>query len=343
MRIMGKDRHSSFTKPKSKKPTSKTSPKPILSQDSPKTEAKTPTTKDNSIWRTVEKKEILTVIGGVATVVGLSGAFFTSGLQIGGYIDMALAHWLIFFAWFVLVFGASVLLFAWERLDSIRWLIKTIFLLVFMIISGAVVITIDSQMVNKRAEVDRKAEQKRLVAPQKPKPIEQKFLGYLVPANEPTPVSRCGEPSPNSIKVLLGDSEGYTDNNNTMNLISAFGEPLLTAKKVGNGLQISLELFNSEGASIAKIKDGMFVGQVSENLEIVSRDPHGIDIFDKPSDKLVFHIRYLNPQAIEILGEFYAKKGKIPLLIKEDGVALPNGMYYHKMCFENLRGWAMGF
>ena len=112
---------------------------------------------------------------------------------------------------------------------------------------------------------------------------------------------------PSSVKVLLGDSEGYT-NNNTMNLISAFDEPLLTAKKVGNRLQISLELFNREGASIAKVKDGVFVGQVSENLEIMSRDPHGIDIFDKTNNSLVFHIRYLNPQAIEILGEFYAKR-----------------------------------
>ena len=137
-------------------------------------------------------------------------------------------------------------------------------------------------------------------------PSPEKFLGYLVPANEPTPISNCGEMPPSSVKVLLGDSEGYT-NNNTMNLISAFDEPLLTAKKVGNRLQISLELFNREGASIAKVKDGVFVGQVSENLEIMSRDPHGIDIFDKTNNSLVFHIRYLNPQAIEILGEFYAK------------------------------------
>ncbi len=79
------------------------------------------------------------------------------------------------------------------------------------------------------------------------------------------------------------------------------------------------------------------------SLQIENRDQHGIDIFDKTNEKLIFHIRYLNPQAIEIRGEFYAKKGKSPLRLTETGVVLPDGVRYSQMCFENLRGWAMGF
>ena len=170
-----------------------------------------------------------------------------------------------------------------------------------------------------------------------------KLRAFIIPANEPTPDTRCGELSPNSVKVFLGDSVGVTDNNNPMKLISAFGVPFLTAKKVGNSIQISIELFDKEGASIAKIKDNKFVGQLSENLDIVSPDPHGIDIFDKTDDKLIFHFRYLNPQAIQILGEFYPNKGKRPIRLNGAGVALPNGMTYSNACFDNLRGYAMGF
>ncbi len=212
-------------------------------------------------------------------------ATVTAAMQIAGVVSMKTALYILIILGLVIIVRSSIKEWLFSK-DSHR-----VFAIIFLstILSGGVVGLLYALMVYF-------------------KPVEFHFAN-LVPANELTPDNRCGELSPNSIRVLFGGGvAGNTDNDNTMKLISAFGEPLLTAKKLDNRIQISIELFNSESTSIAKIKDSVFVGERSENLDITSRDPHGLDIFDKTTRKLIFHIRYLNPQAIQILGEFYTNR-----------------------------------
>ncbi|MDB5478804.1 MAG: hypothetical protein JWM96_1299 [Alphaproteobacteria bacterium] len=145
---------------------------PTLSKDSTKSESIL-TTKETSpsilestnksIWKNFERKEVLILIGGAATAVGLSLGSVTAGIQLVGF-DMTLAHLLIFLAWFFLVAGVVIGLFVWERLGSIHWHKRGFAILAFMVISGVFFTAIDIRMVNKKAETDKKIAEAQSIA-----------------------------------------------------------------------------------------------------------------------------------------------------------------------------------
>jgi hypothetical protein len=150
---------------------------------------------------------------------------------------------------------------------------------------------------------------------------ELKIPKYLVHANLPNP-GNMPEMPPDAIVAHFGNCVGFTSGA-ILTIISIKGEPFLTAKQTNRGLLINLELFDKKGSKLATIVDNKFLGKVTDDLVIQSSDSSTIDIFDKNDDyRLIFHIRYLNPQAIEILGDMYHPKLSSPLIIDEDGVTI---------------------
>ncbi|HEX9929081.1 MAG TPA: SIR2 family protein [Pyrinomonadaceae bacterium] len=110
---------------------------------------------NNSFWQEISKKEIAGIVGGAATVIGLAGGYITSAIQSAGVIDMALAHWLIFCAWIVVILGTAAFLFLYERLNSLSKVFRFMTLLVVVLISGFGLLLIDSWMVYKKAEAEK--------------------------------------------------------------------------------------------------------------------------------------------------------------------------------------------
>jgi hypothetical protein len=150
---------------------------------------------------------------------------------------------------------------------------------------------------------------------------ELKIPKYLVHANLPNP-DNMPEMSPDAVVAHFGNCVGFTSGA-ILTIISIGGEPFLTAKQTNRGLLINLELFDKRGSKLATIVDNKFLGKVTDDLEIQSSDSSTIDIFDKNDDyRLIFHIRYLNPKAIEILGVMYHPKLPSPLIIDENGITI---------------------
>ncbi len=169
-----------------------------------------------------------------------------------------------------------------------------------------------------------------LKAAEQPKPIEQKLFAYLVPDTALSPISACGIPPPAAITIYYGSDAGYTSGNN-LKLISVDNTPLISAKRTSSGLLMSLKLFDNKGKVIANIVDNKFVGKLADNLA-VNNTEHTLDIFDKNDDRLIFHFRYLNPKAMEILGVFYHPTKKLPLVIDENRALFPNGAEFSNYC-----------
>lgn len=148
---------------------------------------------------------------------------------------------------------------------------------------------------------------------------ELKIPKYLVHANLPNP-DNMPEMSADAVAVYFGDFVCVASGA-ILTIISIRDEPFLTVKQTNRGLLINLELFDKGGSKLATIIDNKFLGKVTDGLEIQTSDSSTIDIFDKNDDyRLIFHIRYLNPKAIEILGVMYHPKLSSPLIIDENGV-----------------------
>jgi hypothetical protein len=155
---------------------------------------------------------------------------------------------------------------------------------------------------------------------------ELKMPRYLVPANQPNPVLKVAPNiPPEAMAIYFGNCVGWTSGEE-LGLIEIKGDSILTAKQTNRGLLINLKLYDKRGGIIATIVENRFLGQMSGDLEIQTSES-SVDIFDKKSAyRHIFHIRYLNPKAMEVLGLFYHPAFKNPIIMDENGVAFPNGL-----------------
>ncbi len=231
--------------------------------------------------------------------VGSVSGIIISTLSIGGYINMKTALFILILIGVIIVSWQSVK--EWRNSRDFRRLIAVMFL--YTILSGSGVECLYALMIYS-------------------KPVELRFA-YLVPANEVSPSSNCPDISPDAIAVYVGNSVHYTTEND-LRIISADTKPLVTAKKTTGGLLINLKLFDSKGKELATIVENNFVGEVADNLTIKDTE-HSIDIFDKNNRKIIFHIRYLNHQAIEVFGTFNYPGKKTPLYIEENKAKINGG------------------
>ena len=53
-------------------------------------------------------------------------------------------------------------------------------------------------------------------------------------------------------------------------------------------------------------------------------------------DHIVLSVRYLNPKAIKVVGEF-REPNREPLVITDNGVTMPNGSRFSRTCFGDVR------
>lgn len=282
----------------------------------------TPT--ENSLWR----KDVRAIFE--KGYFSLFITFLIGGLQIGGVVDMLVAHLLIVVAWLIAVITVitSESVAAAPRKKKIATTIVTGF------IAGFLLLVVDLLMINKKVEIDMKAETDRLALQQQKTPIEKKLRTFLVPSTESMATNPCPDVPSNAMIVHYGDNASYTTKND-ITLLSVDDKPTLTVKKTINGLLVNLTLYGKDGNEIATIRDNKFVGKVNDNLDVQSPDPHSIDIFDNDNNQHLFHIRYLNPTTIDVSGVFYFPNRKLPLIIDKSGVSA-FGYGIEKVCDSNF-------
>ena len=157
-----------------------------------------------------------------------------------------------------------------------------------------------------------------------PAPVSTSLRGLLIPASDPTPYNPCGETIPdNVIAVYFGSSTVFTESN-----IISFIKPYDDAfniRRTTSGILVNATIRTSDNYVVARIHDNVFRTQSDSHFQSQSPDPHTLYVLDG-EDKVVLFVRYLNPFAIKILGQFYFP-GQPPITITEDKLVFQNQTY----------------
>ncbi|MBA3692829.1 MAG: hypothetical protein H0W77_05235 [Acidobacteria bacterium] len=133
-----------------------------------------------------------------------------------------------------------------------------------------------------------------------PKPVEHLFS--LVPGNSLNPSSNCSIP-PDAMAIYLGNSVYWTTKS-SFNVIRLKNETLLSVEKAFDGIYLNAILRDKKGVEVARIVRNIFSAYDNSEYVVQSRDMNTIEIFDKKKGEPVLLVRYLNPNAIKILGTF---------------------------------------
>lgn len=162
-----------------------------------------------------------------------------------------------------------------------------------------------------------------LVQPYLP-PNETEFHGWLTPGTKPFPVSQCPD-IPNAIRVYFGSAAVCVDRRRDSGDFAVFeidGESLLTLTRTDRGLTFSAKIYD-ENAAIAEIDNGEFTLNPNNIFKSKHPDSHTLVVYDR-WDKPIFHIEFLNPDAVLIAGRlFYPNYGTIEA--DESVLSIPHG------------------
>ncbi len=134
--------------------------------------------------------------------------------------------------------------------------------------------------------------------------------GILIPGNEPTPPhANCTNMPTDSLFVFLGNSSIIAVPKDTDKhvIVNAGGEELLSLSGGPRGITISANLFTAEGTKLAEINRGAFHVLQSDLVKAPDHpDEHTLIVYGRWDEKPL-EVRYLNPSAIRITGNFVYK------------------------------------
>jgi len=162
-----------------------------------------------------------------------------------------------------------------------------------------------------------------------PTPVSTSLRGLLIPAADQAPYNPCGPIPGNFITIYFGDSAVFTESN-----IISFIKPYDDAfniRRTASGILVNATIRTSDNQVVARIHDNVFRTQSDSHFQAQSPDPHTLYVLDG-DDKVVLFVRYLNPFAIKILGQFYSP-GQPPITITEDKLVFRN-QTYSRNCFQ---------
>jgi hypothetical protein len=165
-------------------------------------------------------------------------------------------------------------------------------------------------------------------APPQPPP----HIGWLQPANDPTPPNGCdGVPEQylpkDRVLIVLGNSAfAVVPKERPSSPILTLGNcPLLSETLGPNGLAISADLYDQQGQHVGTIRDnGYKVSGDSNYITQMSGDLSTLWVHSKDGTELLY-VRYLNPKAIRVRGEFACPKPRLRTIeITNEKLTLPN-------------------
>ncbi len=177
-----------------------------------------------------------------------------------------------------------------------------------------------------------------IVGPIPPPPPE---IGWLQPANEPTPPNGCENLPPE--QVPLGDRLVVLFGDNGMTLLNGASRfdaltvgacPVLSIIEGANGILVDAQLNGLNGASLGTITANKFSMSNDSGLTIEKMgDLSGLVVHDRGGRELLF-VRVLNPRTVRIRGVSSCGQPR-PTSVEITDTSLANSKWHHT-CFAGV-------
>ncbi|MDQ1638725.1 MAG: hypothetical protein QOF62_2064 [Pyrinomonadaceae bacterium] len=164
-----------------------------------------------------------------------------------------------------------------------------------------------------------------------PREGHTKLRGILIPGNDPSPLTDCPMAA-SAVAVYLGSSNVASTTSASFAVVEIGDEKLCYVEKTSDGMLISATIRDPTYKVVATITRNVFHAE-SLDYEAFSPDAQTLYVLNG-SDQIVLFVRYLNPRAIKVLGQFYYQ-GYSPILIGEDRLDL-GGVSHQGSCFSGF-------
>jgi len=157
--------------------------------------------------------------------------------------------------------------------------------------------------------------------------------GALIPSNLPSPITTCNVPKGKMAVYFAGGAAW--DMRFPFSVFNVRGRDIISLDSNINGdLFISADIFDDRGDLVVRIEDNNFHATYAASL--TKKTPNSLTVFDHKGDQ-VFLVRFNNPFAYEIEGDFYSREG---YKIKFDSQRLLIGTNeFRAFCVSNGKGF----
>ena len=165
--------------------------------------------------------------------------------------------------------------------------------------------------------------------------VETELHGLLIPANDPTPQSKCfvemkDRITPDALLLFFGNSLAYTRKAKIV-AIKVAGRDLISIRKTSEGIGISAQVFSADGRIVAELEDNVFHVNPNNYFKIKRADKSTLIVYDQQNNHVI-NVRYLNPSTIKILGIFHSPN-RAPVVIEEEKQTIPGAGTFVEGCF----------
>jgi hypothetical protein len=175
----------------------------------------------------------------------------------------------------------------------------------------------------------------QIVGPNFPQETDREV--YLVPGNKASSFSACAAgagsstPPNGSIAFIVGSNEYWSTQGGEYNIITIDGKPIVTMKKVEKGLLFSVDVFNTEGKLVAKIRNNKSI-LIPKNYSYIERsaDRSALTLHDD-YDKEILYVEYLNKSAVLLRGTFTGPSGT-NIFVDNNQIATSGGNSIMEQC-----------
>lgn len=157
--------------------------------------------------------------------------------------------------------------------------------------------------------------------------------GVLKPANERTPPNGCDPvspgPSPDSLKVLIGDNAITHEGFGTFKAIGIGKCNAISIERRLDGIFVSASLYDSEGGAVVLIQDNRIKALNGETYTARQSQDESRLVVKNLRGAELFYVRYLNPTTIQFRGFLGCTGG--PIVRVQEGQPVP-GMFMSHSC-----------
>jgi hypothetical protein len=152
--------------------------------------------------------------------------------------------------------------------------------------------------------------------PATPKP-ETETHHWLTAANDPTPPNDCGQLPESATLVMFGSNVVWnigSESNRTA--LRVGGCTALEIERGALGLSITGDVFAPDGKIAGRITHNeVHLAQGEIFYADKSGDGSALTVYGSAKGEEIFYVRYINPSAIDIRGNFYCADDKVSLAI----------------------------
>lgn len=173
---------------------------------------------------------------------------------------------------------------------------------------------------------------------------EAAIVGWLQPANDPTPPNSCDEspvPRVRSAKpvVMIGDNAFVPGNPQNYDALAVGQCAPLNIQRKPNGTAISVDIYSASGHLIGRLRNNGYEMAGDQRLTVErSGDLSALVIHDEKGTELLY-VRLINPDAVRIRGTFTCPAPTLKTVVVTDkGITGPRATVFSDSCLSGGRG-----